>query len=191
MRKSSPPWILSPVTDKYPSNQSATINMHSHATKAHINTAECCLVSLMHQHFPKSIRTHSLHIQLENVFDICWRRQYIYYNYVEEHITHVDEILKALNEAIVANQMSKCSFFSDTIDYLGHIIRSGKLDVSQININTLKSQKMPTNKSKHRSFLCICNTLRRFIAQLIDTSSSVSHFPRKTHPTHPGWKKTT
>ena len=51
----------------------------------------------------------------------------IYSKSVEEHIRHVDEVLTALKKAGVTLKMKKCTFFSDTVEYLGHVIKSGRL----------------------------------------------------------------
>lgn len=57
----------------------------------------------------------------------------MYSKYIEEHIIHVDEILTALYKDIVALNISIFSFFSDTLEYLGHIILLGTLEVRQVN----------------------------------------------------------
>lgn len=53
----------------------------------------------------------------------------IYSNTMEEHIRCVDEIHKNLSEAGVTLKMNKCTIFSDKLEYLGHIIHPGKLEV--------------------------------------------------------------
>lgn len=77
-------------------------------------------------------------IDLENVI--------IYSNSIDEHITHIDEILSALQEARVTLKISKCSLFSDQAEYLGYIIRPGPVEVSQVNTKSLRNTQPPTNK---------------------------------------------
>ena len=40
----------------------------------------------------------------------------------EDHLRHVEQILSAMNCAGVTLKLSKCSFFTDRVKYLGHII---------------------------------------------------------------------
>ena len=82
---------------------------------------------------------------------------------VDEHITHVDEVLSALRSSGVTLKIKKCRFFSDSVEYLGHIIRPGRLEVDNANTRSLRDAKPPTSKTEIRSFLGLCNVYRRFI----------------------------
>ena len=42
----------------------------------------------------------------------------------EDHLRHVEQVLSAMNCAGVTLKLSKCSFFTDRVKYLGHIIKS-------------------------------------------------------------------
>lgn len=51
----------------------------------------------------------------------------IFSKYVKEHIQRVADIRTALGDAGVTLKIKKCTFFSDTVEYLRHIIKPGKL----------------------------------------------------------------
>lgn len=87
----------------------------------------------------------------------------IYSNSIEEHIDHVDEILTALTEACVTLMINKCSFFSDTVEYPGNIIRPGTLEVSKFKTKSLREARPPTKKTEVHSLLDLSNVYRRFI----------------------------
>lgn len=53
----------------------------------------------------------------------------IYSNSVKDNIRHVDDIFTTLAEAGVTLTMNKCTLFTDKVDYLGHVIRPGKIEV--------------------------------------------------------------
>lgn len=62
----------------------------------------------------------------------------IYSNTVEHHVSHADEIFTTLVEATVPIKMKKCTFFSDKVEYLGHVIRAGKLEVDNAQHASLR-----------------------------------------------------
>ncbi len=63
----------------------------------------------------------------------------IYSKSIEDHIKHVDEVLTCLREAGITLKISKCTFFSDKIEYLGHIIKPGRLEIDQANTRSLRA----------------------------------------------------
>lgn len=73
--------------------------------------------------------------------------------------------LTALKEAGAKLKISKYSFFSVTVEYLGHIILPGALEVCQVNVKSLKNAEQPTKNVKLRGFLGLCNGYGRFISQ--------------------------
>lgn len=90
----------------------------------------------------------------------------VYSTTVEEHIRHVDEILKALKNAGATLKINKCHYFQHTIDYLCHTIKPGKLKIDRANTDLLCHAKPLTNKSNLCSFLGSCNVYRRFMKRL-------------------------
>lgn len=87
----------------------------------------------------------------------------IYSKSVDEHIVHVDEVLTCLSEAGITLKISKCNFFSDKIEYLGHVIKPGRLEVDQANTQSLRDARSPMIRSQLRSFFGLVNVYRRFI----------------------------
>jgi len=80
----------------------------------------------------------------------------------EQHVTVVDTVLHRLREAGVTLNLEKCTWFSDEVEYLEHIVRPGQLRVHNKNVDALKHAKFPTTKTQLRSFLGMCNVYRRF-----------------------------
>ena len=52
----------------------------------------------------------------------------------EEHLQHQDEVLTLLGKAGVTLKASKCHFFQEEVDFLGHVIRPGRVQVLQKNL---------------------------------------------------------
>lgn len=55
--------------------------------------------------------------------------------------------------------MKKCTFFTEKSQYLGYFIGQGKLEEYNSHSTSLRQAKLPTIKSKTRSFLWFCNRL--------------------------------
>jgi Reverse transcriptase (RNA-dependent DNA polymerase) len=81
-----------------------------------------------------------------------------------EHMEHLDAVLHRLCSAGLSLNLKNVSFLQDSIDYLGHVIRPGKLAVAEKNTKALKTARPPTTQSELRSFLGLCNVYRRFIS---------------------------
>ena len=57
----------------------------------------------------------------------------IYSRSMEEHIDHVDEVLRCLSAAGVTLKIKKGNFVSSTVEHLGHIIKAGQLEIDRTN----------------------------------------------------------
>ena len=57
----------------------------------------------------------------------------IYSKSVEEQIRHVDEVLTAFKKAGFTLRMNKYTFFSDSVEYLRHVIKPGHLEMDWTN----------------------------------------------------------
>jgi len=81
----------------------------------------------------------------------------------EQHVKDVETVLHRLREAGVTLNLAKCTWFSDEVEYLGHIVRAGQLHVHKKNVDALKHAKFPTTKTQLKRFLGMCNVYRRFV----------------------------
>ena len=106
----------------------------------------------------------------------------IFSNTVEEHIQHVDEILDCLKRAGVTLKIKKCKFFTTTVEYLGHVIKPGRLEIDHAHTASLREALPPTNKSELRSFLGLCNVYRRFVENFSTKAGPLNELLRKNTP---------
>jgi hypothetical protein len=68
------------------------------------------------------------------------------------HFTHVAEVLTVLGNAGLSVKLQKCRFFAETVNYLGHVIRYGRLGVAAKNTEALKAAPLPRTQTELRSF---------------------------------------
>lgn len=67
---------------------------------------------------------------------------------IEKHMEYVNKILQRLKEAGVTFEIKKCEFFTDTVEYFGHIIKPGKLEIGHALTAYLKNSFSPANESE-------------------------------------------
>ncbi len=92
----------------------------------------------------------------------------IYSKTAEAHLKDVESILEALTQAGVSLKFKKCLFFTDSVRYLGHIVRPGTLEIDQSHVKSLKGARAPRTPTELRSFLGFTNVYRRFINSFTD-----------------------
>lgn len=57
-----------------------------------------------------------------------------------------EDVLTSLGNSGAKLKLSKCSLFTDTVEYLVYIILPGKFEVDLTNIRYLKESRPPSNK---------------------------------------------
>ena len=98
------------------------------------------------------------------------------------HLRHVDEALTLLRNAGLSLKLGKCRFFSETVDYLGHVIRPGRLGVAEKNTDALRGAPCPTTQTELRSFLGLCNVYRRFVPHFSSLAAPLNAYLTKGKP---------
>ena len=73
------------------------------------------------------------------------------------------EVLKRLKDAGLTANQSKCDWGKSEIEYLGHVVGSGKTSVPSARVADLRNFKRPGTKKQLRSFLGLVGFYRRFI----------------------------
>jgi hypothetical protein len=82
-------------------------------------------------------------------------------------------VLQVLKYHQLYAKLSKCSFYQNKIQYLGHIIYEEGIIVDHENIETTKGCTTPKNMTEVRSFMGLASYYESFIAG----------FSRIAHPT--------
>jgi len=105
----------------------------------------------------------------------------------EEHLQHLDEVLTRLGKVGVTLKASKCHFFQEEVEYLGHVIRPGRVHVLEKNLRALRGLCYPETQTQMKSFLGMCGVYRRFVAEFAKiaeplTALTSTKLPKKLPP---------
>ncbi|KAJ0916995.1 putative nucleotidyltransferase, Ribonuclease H [Helianthus annuus] len=87
----------------------------------------------------------------------------IYSKSKAEHAQHLRSVLELLQGNQLCAKFSKCEFWLEEVQFLGHIVNSRGIHVDPAKIEAVKSWITPKNPSEVRSFLGLAGYYRRFI----------------------------
>ncbi|GKC11260.1 putative reverse transcriptase domain-containing protein [Tanacetum coccineum] len=81
----------------------------------------------------------------------------------EEHGKHLKIILELLKKERLYAKFSKCDFWLDSVQFLGHVIDRNGVHVDPAKIEAIKNWAAPTTPTEVRQFLGLAGYYRRFI----------------------------
>ena len=89
----------------------------------------------------------------------------------EEHLEHLDEVLRRLAEAGMRLKKGRCAYLLPAVDYLGHVINAEGLGTSNSKIAGIVKAPAPRDISELRLFLELVNYYGKFLPDLATTLS--------------------
>ena len=105
----------------------------------------------------------------------------------EEHVKHLDLVLQKLSEAGATLKFSKCKFFRQAVDYLGHRLLPHKLQVLKKNVDAISRAEPPTTKTQVRSFLGLCGVYRRFVPHFASIAKPLTVLTKRVRLSALNW----
>lgn len=87
----------------------------------------------------------------------------IYSQSLEDHLKHLQVVLKLLRDNKLYAKMSKCDFSLSQVEYLGHIISSDGVSTEPRKIEAMVNWPQSANLKELREFLGLIRYYRRFI----------------------------
>nr|GFB66008.1 putative reverse transcriptase domain-containing protein [Tanacetum cinerariifolium] len=100
----------------------------------------------------------------------------------EEHGEHLKTILKLLKDEKLYAKFSKCDFWLNSVQFLGHVIDSSGIHVDLAKIEAIKSWAAPTTLIEVRQFLGLAGYYRRFIKEFSLIAKPLSKLTQKNKP---------
>ncbi|GKC89871.1 putative reverse transcriptase domain-containing protein [Tanacetum coccineum] len=105
---------------------------------------------------------HQHRIREEDILITAFRTRYGYYEFQnkEEHGKHLKTILNLLWSEKLYAKFSKCDFWLDSVQFLGHVIDSNGVHVDPAKIEAIKNWAAPTTPTEVRQFLGLAGYYR-------------------------------
>ena len=105
----------------------------------------------------------------------------IYSQTFDDHIQHITQTLQLAIQYNIHFKLSKCTFASKSIKYLGFIVSGKGLAIDPDVISAVKNIQAPKNKQQLRSLMGFFNYYRRFITSYSKTTACLAKLLRKTN----------
>eukprot|EP00253_Pinus_taeda_P001689 PITA_01689 len=103
----------------------------------------------------------------------------IYSRNIEEHCEHLRIVLQTLRKHQLYAKFSKCDFFKEEIQYLGHVISKEGIAVDPKKIKAIMDWLIPKDVTDVRSFMGLAGYYRRFVAGFSKVAFPITSLQKK------------
>jgi hypothetical protein len=101
---------------------------------------------------------------------------------MEEHVGHVKEVLKRLQQNHLYCNPMKCNFFVDRVTYIGLVITHEGIYMEKEKVQAVLEWPTPTSVKEVQSFLGFANFYRRFVPDFSPLARPLNALTQKTSP---------
>ncbi|XP_027915154.1 uncharacterized protein LOC114174517 [Vigna unguiculata] len=106
----------------------------------------------------------------------------IYSKTREEHADHLRVVLKILRDHQLYGKLSKCEFWLDEVQFLGHVISAKGIALDPAKIETVLKWERPKTVTEVRSFPGLAGYYRRFVEGFSKKVNPLTQLTRKDQP---------
>ncbi|KAK2395373.1 putative mitochondrial protein [Trifolium repens] len=106
----------------------------------------------------------------------------VYSKSEEEHVEHLRLVLQVLRECKLYANPSKCDFWLEEVNFLGHVISKEGIAVDPAKIDAVLAWKQPQTVTDVRSFVGLAGYYRRFIEGFAKIVAPMTQLTRKDQP---------
>eukprot|EP00253_Pinus_taeda_P017694 PITA_17694 len=103
----------------------------------------------------------------------------IYSRTIEEHYEHLRIVLQTLREHQLYAKFSKCDFFKEEIQYLGHVITKEGIAVDPEKIKAIMDWLVPKDVADVRSFMGLAGYYRRVVEGFSKVAFPITSLQKK------------
>ncbi|CAB4420776.1 unnamed protein product [Rhizophagus irregularis] len=103
----------------------------------------------------------------------------IYSKNFEEHLQHIEKVLRKMRETNLTLKLKKCKFGERNIEFLGHIVGKDGLQPDVKKVETINKIKPPQTIREVRSFLGLCSYYRKFIKNYSKIAKPITKLIKK------------
>ena len=95
------------------------------------------------------------------------------------HLQRLEEVLRRLKEAGLKLKPSKCQFFADSVNYLGHVVSRDGVSTDPAKVEAVTEWPVPKSTKDVRAFLGTTGYYRRFIPGYTERAKPLTHLLSK------------
>ncbi|XP_073529630.1 uncharacterized protein [Phyllobates terribilis] len=103
----------------------------------------------------------------------------IFSNSVEEHQTHVRQVLQWLRENSLYIKLEKCEFHQEEIQFLGYVISPQGLRMDAKKMQAITEWPIPKNVKEVQHFLGFANFYRCFVKNFSEIVAPITQLTKK------------
>ena len=93
---------------------------------------------------------------------------------MEEHKAHLRSVLDILRKNKLYAKLSKCTFFKNSVEFLGHIVSDKGVGTDPNKTKCIEEWKTPSNVSELRSFLGLATYYSKFVYKFADIAAPLT-----------------
>ncbi|KAJ3666019.1 hypothetical protein Zmor_001477 [Zophobas morio] len=97
----------------------------------------------------------------------------------EKHIIDLQTVFSGLKLFGLRARREKCSFFSNSVKFLGHILTSDGIKTNSDKIAAIKLLRPPSNRKRLQSFIQTCSWYRKFVSEFSEIAHPLSNLLKK------------
>ncbi len=103
----------------------------------------------------------------------------IYSNTLEEHLEHIEAVLKKLQEANIYVKLAKCQFGVEEIKFLGHIVGKEGMKPDPEKTKAVKNMDIPKDEKAVSRFLGMAGFYRKYVKNFSARTTHLRELTRK------------
>jgi hypothetical protein len=122
---------------------------------------------------------HLFRKQLQKILLVFFDDLLIYSRTWEEHLGHLEEILRIMEEQSLYAKESKCEFEMTEVLYLGHVVNAQGVQVHMEKIQAILDWPPPKNITHLHDFFGICSYYKQFVKGFSQLAASPTDLTKK------------
>jgi len=103
------------------------------------------------------------------------------------HLDTLRETFQRIREAGMTLRASKCEIGRQKIEYIGHIVGEGQIEMDPVKAEKVKNADRPTTKTQVRSFLGLTGYFREYIPRYAEIAKPLTDLTKKGQPNIVEW----